>query len=49
MRNHPHADPANEAGFDNSGESLSMSPARLKKYLEAELGTSVDIGALSRD
>ena len=28
-------DPANEAGFDNSGESLSMSPALLKKYLEA--------------
>jgi Protein of unknown function (DUF1592)/Protein of unknown function (DUF1588)/Protein of unknown function (DUF1587)/Protein of unknown function (DUF1585)/Protein of unknown function (DUF1595)/Planctomycete cytochrome C len=28
-------DPANEAGFDNSGESLAMSPARLQKYLEA--------------
>ena len=28
-------DPANEAGFDNSSESLSMSPALLKKYLEA--------------
>jgi hypothetical protein len=28
-------DPANEAGFDNSGESLGMSPALLKKYLEA--------------
>ena len=28
-------DPANEAGFDNSGESLEMSPALLKKYLEA--------------
>src|SRR4030095_2098450 len=28
-------DPANEAGFDNSGESLMMSPALLKKYLEA--------------
>jgi hypothetical protein len=28
-------DPANEAGFDNSGESLQMSPALLKKYLEA--------------
>jgi mono/diheme cytochrome c family protein len=28
-------DPANEAGFDNSGESLSMSPALTKKYLEA--------------
>jgi len=28
-------DPANEAGFDNSAESLTMSPALLKKYLEA--------------
>lgn len=28
-------DPANEAGFDNSGESLSMSPALMTKYLEA--------------
>jgi Protein of unknown function (DUF1592)/Protein of unknown function (DUF1588)/Protein of unknown function (DUF1587)/Protein of unknown function (DUF1585)/Protein of unknown function (DUF1595)/Planctomycete cytochrome C len=28
-------DPANEAGFDTSGESLTMSPALLKKYLEA--------------
>jgi hypothetical protein len=28
-------DPANISGFDNSGESLSMSPALLKKYLEA--------------
>lgn len=28
-------DPANEAGFDNSGESLTMSPALAKKYLEA--------------
>ena len=28
-------DAANEAGFDNSGESLSMSPALLKKYLSA--------------
>jgi len=28
-------DPANEAGFDNSGESLAMSPALLNKYLEA--------------
>src|SRR5262249_31778352 len=27
--------PANEAGFDNSGESLAMSPALLKKYLAA--------------
>lgn len=28
-------DPANEAGFDNSGESLAMSPALLQKYLQA--------------
>jgi hypothetical protein len=28
-------DPANPAGFDNSGESLTMSPALLKKYLDA--------------
>ena len=28
-------DPANEAGFDNSGESLVMSSALLKKYLDA--------------
>lgn len=28
-------DPANESGFDNSGESLSLSPALLKKYLNA--------------
>ncbi len=28
-------DPANEAGFDNSAESLTLSPALLNKYLEA--------------
>jgi Protein of unknown function (DUF1592)/Protein of unknown function (DUF1588)/Protein of unknown function (DUF1587)/Protein of unknown function (DUF1585)/Protein of unknown function (DUF1595) len=28
-------DPANPAGFDNSGESLDMSPALLDKYLHA--------------
>src|SRR5262249_6122810 len=28
-------DPANQAGFDNSGESLAMSPALLNKYLAA--------------
>jgi hypothetical protein len=28
-------DPANEAGFDNSAESLAMSPALMKKYLDA--------------
>jgi hypothetical protein len=28
-------DPANQAGFDNTGESLNMSPALLNKYLLA--------------
>jgi hypothetical protein len=28
-------DPANQAGFDNSGESLAMTPALFKKYLAA--------------
>ncbi|MFN0054403.1 MAG: DUF1592 domain-containing protein [Planctomycetales bacterium] len=28
-------DPANSAGFDNSGESLAVSPALVKKYLAA--------------
>ncbi len=28
-------DPSNPAGFDNSGESLAMSPALLDKYLQA--------------
>ncbi|HKI21207.1 MAG TPA: DUF1587 domain-containing protein, partial [Isosphaeraceae bacterium] len=28
-------DPANEAGFDNSGESLTMSPDLVKRYLAA--------------
>ena len=28
-------DPANEAGFDNSAESLRMSPSLLRKYLDA--------------
>lgn len=28
-------DPANTAGFDNSGESLAMSPSMVQKYLEA--------------
>jgi hypothetical protein len=28
-------DPANQAGFDNSGESLTMSPPLLNKYLKA--------------
>ena len=28
-------DPANQAGFDNSGESLTMSPVLLRKHLDA--------------
>ena len=28
-------DPANQAGFDNSGESLTISPALMSKYLDA--------------
>lgn len=28
-------DPANEAGFDNSGQSLAMSPALVAKYMDA--------------
>jgi hypothetical protein len=28
-------DPANTAGFDNSGETLAMSPTLLKEYLNA--------------
>lgn len=31
-------DPANPAGFDNSGESLTMSPSLLNKYLQAARG-----------
>lgn len=33
-------DPANEAGFDNSGESLAMSPALMNKYMEAARSVS---------
>lgn len=33
-------DPANQSGFDNSGESLAMSPALLKKYLAAARGVA---------
>jgi hypothetical protein len=33
-------DPANPEGFDNSGESLSMSPALLNKYLKAARAVS---------
>lgn len=33
-------DPGNPAGFDNSGESLTMSPALLNKYLQAARAVS---------
>ncbi|MES1261995.1 MAG: DUF1592 domain-containing protein, partial [Acidobacteriota bacterium] len=33
-------DPANTAGFDNSGESLTMSPALLNKYLQGARGVA---------
>ena len=36
-------DPANEAGFDNSGESLTMSPALVKKYLAAARSVAVHL------
>ena len=38
-------DPANKAGFDNSGESLTMSPALLKKYLTAAREVAKSSGA----
>lgn len=33
-------DPANQEGFDNSGESLTLSPALMKKYVQAAKGIS---------
>ena len=36
-------DPANTAGFDNSGESLTMSPALLNKYLQAARAIADDM------
>jgi hypothetical protein len=36
-------DPANPAGFDNSGESLTMSSALLNKYLQAARGVADNI------
>jgi len=33
-------DPANQAGFDNSGESLTISPALVTKYLQAARGVA---------
>jgi mono/diheme cytochrome c family protein len=42
-------DPANPAGFDNSGESLSMSPALLTKYLQAAREVSNHLVLRPRD
>jgi hypothetical protein len=36
-------DPANEAGFDNSAESLKLSPALMTKYLEAARQTAAHL------
>jgi hypothetical protein len=36
-------DPANTAGFDNSGETLTMSPALLNKYLQAARSVADDM------
>jgi Protein of unknown function (DUF1592)/Protein of unknown function (DUF1588)/Protein of unknown function (DUF1587)/Protein of unknown function (DUF1595)/Protein of unknown function (DUF1585) len=36
-------DPANPAGFDNSGESLTMSSALLNKYMQAARGVAEDM------
>ncbi len=33
-------DPANQEGFDNSGESLAFSPALMKKYIQAAKGVA---------
>ena len=41
-------DPANEAGFDNSGESLAMSPALVRKYLAAARLVADHLVLLSR-
>ena len=41
-------DPANPAGFDNSGESLTMSPALLNKYLQAARASGRSHGAHAR-
>lgn len=40
-------DPANQEGFDNSGESLSVSPALLKKYLQAAVKVSEHLALTS--
>jgi hypothetical protein len=41
-------DPANQEGFDNSGESLTVSPALLKKFAEAAKGIADHMVLTSR-
>src|SRR5215213_7526804 len=41
-------DPANQEGFDNSGESLTVSPALMKKYAEAAKGIADHMVLTSR-
>jgi mono/diheme cytochrome c family protein len=36
-------DPANQEGFDNSGESLTLSPALMKKYVQAAKGIADNV------
>ena len=38
-------DPANQEGFDNSGESLTLSPALMKKYVQAAKDVGESHGA----
>ena len=40
-------DPANQEGFDNSGESLTLSPALMKKYVQAAKGIADNIALTS--
>ena len=40
-------DPANQEGFDNSGESLTFSPALMKKYVQAAKGVAEQMALTS--
>lgn len=40
-------DPANQEGFDNSGESLTISPALMKKYVQAAKSISENLALTS--
>ena len=41
-------DPANQEGFDNSGESLTFSPALMKKYVQAATGVAEQMALTSK-